>query len=287
MLEKEFTKKNNGINQAQQKVLEIYFWMIVSMIPLFPAIALKLTNSKNGTDYEFFLDNYINILSSLLTLLLPLLVKLIFGKLPFEYIRNRNNKNKSIESLEYNEEDIQAIYPILDEVSEDYKVKCINESHIIAEKIFIRSGVYLLVGCLIAFAGITIFYSPWFNKISNNAEIGQRLLEYIPRFCALFFIEFIAFFFLKQYRIMLEEYRYYEAVKRKRQDALNLINLIEQYKNEPDMIKIFKEFSGETLSHHKLTREETTQILETQKILNQDTDIFGKFIDLVKEVKGK
>ncbi len=86
---------------------------------------------------------------------------------------------------------------------------------------------------------------------------------------------------------MLEEYRYYEAIKRKRQDTLNILNLIEQYKDKPELLKIIAEVSQEKFSQHTLNKEESTQILETQRLLNQETDIFGKFIELVKEVKGK
>jgi hypothetical protein len=102
----------------------------------------------------------------------------------------------------------------------------------------------------------------------------------------LFFIEFIAFFFLKQYRIMLEEYRYYEAIKRKRQDNLNLIELIETHKDNLELLKLLTESISQTVIT-KLSNGETTEILETQKIVNQDLDIFSKFTDLIKEIKNK
>ena len=100
------------------------------------------------------------------------------------------------------------------------------------------------------------------------------------------FIEFIAFFFLKQYRIMLEEYRYYEAIKRKRQDNINLIDLIESHKENPELLKILTENISQSIVT-KLSNGETTEILETQKIVNQDLDIFSKFTELIKEIKTK
>ena len=166
-----------------------------------------------------------------------------------------------------------------------YVENCINESKNIAERVFSRSGVYLLVGCLVAFTGVAIFYSPLFS-ITSSIDVTQRLLDYLPRFGALFFIEFIAFFFLKQYRIMLEEYRYYEAIKRKRQDNFVLVELIEKYKDNPELLKtLVDKVNQSTIT--KLANGETTEVLETQKIVNQDMDIFSKFTDLIKEIKSK
>lgn len=118
-------------------------------------------------------------------------------------------------------------------------------------------------------------------------EVEERLLNYLPRFGTLLLIEFIAFFFLKQYRITSEEYRYYEAIKRRRQDNFVLLNIIKANKDSPEVTKLFQELFAENLSLHKLNKDETTQVLETQKILNQEMDLFGKLTDLVKAVKSK
>jgi hypothetical protein len=118
-------------------------------------------------------------------------------------------------------------------------------------------------------------------------EVEERLLNYLPRFGTLLLIEFIAFFFLKQYRITSEEYRYYEAIKRKRQDNFVLLNIIKDNKDSPEVTKLLQELFVENLSSHKLSKDETTQVLETQKILNQEMDFFGKLTDLVKAVKSK
>jgi hypothetical protein len=57
--------------------------------------------------------------------------------------------------------------------------------------------------------------------------------------------------------------------------------------NKPGLMKALSEFYLDSSSHGKLSKEETTQILETQKLVNQEVDVFGKIIELVKEVKGK
>ncbi|MGI4871657.1 MAG: hypothetical protein ACRYFX_10815 [Janthinobacterium lividum] len=126
------------------------------------------------------------------------------------------------------------------------------------------------------------------SLLANDQTVAfeQKLLSYLPRFGALFFIEFIAFFFLRQYRIMLEEYRYYEAIKRRRQDNLVLLNAIEANKGNPELVNLFSTVLSEA-SSHKLGKEETTQVLEVQKLASQELDLFGKLTELVRVVKAK
>lgn len=283
MIENE--EKQTG--QRQKKVffnslLEIYMWIFIAVIVVFPALYYSMTRRI----YEdFILEFYNQFLLGILLILTPILFKLIFGKLPLEFLRTKREEIQETKFQKNN--DPQVFFPETsnDEKIESYNIICINESKAIAERVFSRSGVYLLVGCLVAFIGVAIFYSPIFQT-TNSTDITQRLLDYLPRFGALFFIEFIAFFFLKQYRIMLEEYRYYEAIKRKRQDNLNLIELIENNKNNLELLKLITENISQTVIT-KLSNGETTEILETQKIINQDLDIFSKFTELIKELKGK
>jgi hypothetical protein len=54
----------------------------------------------------------------------------------------------------------------------------------------------------------------------------ENLLHTLPRFGILFFIETIAFFFLRQYRTAMDEYRYFEAIKRKREENFVLLCLL-------------------------------------------------------------
>jgi len=264
------------------RILELYLWGFLSISIIFPAIYYTF---RNGLYNNFIMEFYNQFLLGTLLLLIPVLFKLIFGKLPLEYLRSKREGAHEIKI-----QDSQNINLVIKQhqnnnLNDDYNLVCVNESKTISEKIYARSGVYLLVGCLIAFIGLAIFYSPIFPK-SSSTEIAQRLLDYLPRFGALFFVEFIAFFFLKQYRIMLEEYRYYEAIKRKRQDNLKLVELIDTYKDNIDLLKLLTENLSQTVVK-RLSKGETTEILETQKIVNQDLDIFGKLTELVKEVRKK
>jgi hypothetical protein len=267
---------------ALARLTELYIWIFAALLTILPAIVFSFRIGALGAD--FIVNFYNQFLVSIFIVLVPILFSLIFGKLPFEYLRNLRNSKEDIKIVG-NHNHVVIEGKNKENQQSNYIEDFISESRDISEKIFSRSGVYLLVGCLIAFIGVAIFYSPFFIT-TPSLDISQRLIDYMPRFGALFFIEFIAFFFLKQYRIMLEEYRYYEAIKRKRQDNFSFIELIEKYKASPELLKIIVDkFNQSTIT--KLANGETTEILETQKIVNQDMDIFSKFTDLIKEIKSK
>lgn len=282
---------NNSQEQTEQgpikrgvykRMLELYIWTFFALLVVFPG----LYYSWQYHIYEgFFLKYYYQFLIGAMLILTPMLFKLIFGKLPLEYLRSIREGTQEIKIQDSHDIKVIVHQNTNQENLPNYNLQCIYESKAIAEKIFTRSGVYLLVGCLIAFIGVAIFYSPIFPN-THSTDITLRLLDYLPRFGALFFIEFIAFFFLKQYRIMLEEYRYYEAIKRKRQDNLNMIQLIEAHNDNLELLKILMENISQTVVT-KLSNGETTEILETQRILNQDMDIFSKFTDFIKEIKKR
>lgn len=278
----------HSLSRLNNRQIEVATWIILAMLACVYPIAHLLSAGIPITVSNFILFHYEFVFLSVFLILLPILFRLIFGFFPLEYIRVKKkiktgiiveNKSDSPITLTYTEPDIPT---------EDYRKVCIKESKAIAERIFTRSGVYLLSGILTALAGIMIFYSPLFVHSSpSSATITQRLLDYLPRFGSLFFIEFIAIFFLRQFRIMHEEYRYYEAIKRKRQDNLNVLSLLDEHKDNIEIIKIIVQLYSEETAIGKIKKDETTQMLETQKILNQQSDILGKMVDVLKLTKEK
>ena len=167
----------------------------------------------------------------------------------------------------------------------------IIESRSIADKLFTRSGVYLFVGCTIAFLGVFIFYnSTLLNNVSpskNGTDIAEQLIALLPRFGSLFFIEFIAIFFLRQYRIVLEEFRYYEGIKRKRQDQYHLFQLILANRKDADLLEILRAKFLEANESSILKKGESTQLIEVERIAAKDSEMFSKFIELLRSLKGK
>lgn len=180
---------------------------------------------------------------------------------------------------------------MLREEDEYYYRSILNEAKGISHKIFSRSGVYLIIGCIVAFSGVVLFYQSFYGQSSlisgENPNIAIAIINFIPRFGTLFFLEFIAFFFFRQHRIMMEEFRYYEKIKRIREDNYTIFKLVEKYKdkdNERLLNAIFEKSSFEKINN-KLSKEETTEILETLKLTNSENAVFEKLLDWLQSMK--
>lgn len=297
-------KKRLSAKIFNRRTIELILWVFGAFLYLLPAIRFYMNSDLSpaaGADLDLEINStsdfydkfnglwiYNRLLFASVILVTPVLFELIFGMLPIECARNminiRKNKVKEVgtEVIPVKQDEVKA--PISPQII-DYAFACIKESSQISSRIFLRSGAYLLLGCLIAFAGIALFFSPVFAT-PKSTDVTQRLLDYLPRFGSLSFIEFIAFFFLRQYRIMLEEYRYYEAIKRERQDYYNLIQLVKQYKEDPAALELLAKYIPKP-AINKLSNGETTELLETQKLVIQEFDIFSKITDLVKEIRLK
>lgn len=116
-------------------------------------------------------------------------------------------------------------------------------------------------------------------------DLTSRLLQILPRFGVLFFIEYIAFFFLKQYRILMEGYRYYEAIKRERQDILSVYLLIKEYDNNPEIQKTIIDYIDKHSA--KVPYITGSHKIKTEKLVYDDLDLLSKVTSLVQAVKSK
>lgn len=160
----------------------------------------------------------------------------------------------------------------------------ISESKKNAEKLFSRSSNCLLVGCVISILGVFVFYLLNMQASQEATDLTSRLLQILPRFGILFFIEYIAFFFLKQYRILMEEYRYYEAIKRERQDILSVYLLIKEYNDKPEIQKTIIDYIDKHSA--KVPYITGSHKIKTEKLVYDDLDLLSKVTSLVQAVKS-
>jgi len=279
----EHSESNKEINLRRRK--EAYIWLALAFLLAGRPIFMSLKNG-DGLGYKDFFDFYGEIVLAVMFSLLPLLFRQVFGELPFEYVRKSRSKQRAIEIKGSNNNIV-----ITEDIYKQLKKKQIILNHIeeskeISQKIYSRSGAYLLIGCLIAFTGVAIFYSPIFGQVINEKrDISQVLVDYLPRFGALFFIEFIAMFFLRQYRIMMQEYRYYEGIKRERQDEFRNIQLFKKFSSDPNLLSQLHKILKLKQTRCNLKNGESTELLELEKITQKDLDIIGKFTDIVSKMK--
>lgn len=282
-------------------MLELVIWSFLCVLVAWPAFKGLLI----GEEF-LFLDHYTSFLIGLFVFILPFMVKLIFGLYPFEYIRwlrYKNMLNQAYETEdEFKHEDKETILfegnaenelkeielDITDNKNETILLTYIRQAKGIADKIYTRGGVYLLVGCLIAFAGVLVFYfqsagvkAVWGSN-SGKFVFTKTILDYLPRLGTLIFVEAIAFFFLKQYRITMEEFRYYDAIKRQRENQYAILEIVTNTIYTDAMKeKIIAECAfGD--NPDKFDATHTRQILEATKAIQQDPDLIDKIIEVIK-----
>ena len=160
----------------------------------------------------------------------------------------------------------------------------IEESKVNAERLFKRSNYSLIVGGTIAISGVLIFYILNLNTDYNKFTDLFHFLGLIPRFGILFFIEYVAFFFLKQYRVLMEEYRYYEAIKRDRQNLLSLYYLVDKYKDEKDILELINTYFDKHAA--EIPRYSGDNRVKMEKSLNEDMDLISKIIKMIQVIKS-
>lgn len=264
-------------------LIEIYTWLFLGGI-----LSFWLWEYKVNEDISIKMNRYILIFAFIIV---PFTFKLIFSKYPIEYIRYKYLQKDEAPDI---------IIRAMSEAGYNLDVQMllshnIQESKINAERLFSQSRIYLLFGCLIAMAGVSIFFYArnnyidntifleMFNKGESLSILGLKIFEYLPRFGVLFFIEYIAFFFLKQYRILMEEYRYYEAIKRERQDILSAYLLFKDKCDDIEALKMLMNYLNEHSA--KVPYITGSHKIKTEKMLNEDMDFISKLITLIQTIK--
>ncbi|ELC7279298.1 hypothetical protein RJO76_000313 [Aeromonas veronii] len=233
---------------------------------------------------------YFDILIGVTIMVFPLLFLQIFGVMPFEALRNRKtNSKKEAVHIRGNGNVINIVDKATgsEEFStKDYLYQLVKEADILSRKIYNRSGVYLLFGVLIAFSGIVYFSISPIN-IPNGASLTESFLILAPRFGILFFIEFIAFFFLKQYRSAMDEFRHYDSLKRNRESQLAIFLMATDNFIEKNFVTVANEMSFFN-KQGVLAQGETTELLEASKLNNSEIEVLKVLVqDTVKVASAK
>jgi hypothetical protein len=289
-----------SLEKANLEWIIYFFLAIVLNFSFFIYLGLQDDHKPLDDDFKIarLIDYHsVKIITAGIILIFPIIYKLIFEVLPIKGIgiwfketrkkekiqsENRNTKNSEKENKEVNTPKLESI-----PVSKlEYMEQLAQNAEKFARKLFLRSGVYLLIGSMIALIGITYFSIQRFD-VSENEKTTEIFLLYLPRFGALFFTEFIAFFFLKQYRITMEDYKYYETIKRQYEyNLFKLKFLLQESEVKTEIIdKIFNSLDFE-LMPNKLLPNQSTESLESRKYSNEELKIFEKIIENIKPTKN-
>ena len=163
----------------------------------------------------------------------------------------------------------------------------LNQAQEIADKMYLSSRTYLTFGSFIAFVGV-IFLTVSINSVKSDqlksfAFTGAVLLEYLPRLGIFLFVEAVAFFFLRLYRANMEEYRYYEAIKRQRENQVAILKIVGIYSGNVELMDKIIDKCAFNDNPNKLGQNETTQLLEANKLSSKEADLLDKILEIINK----
>jgi len=258
---------------------EYFLWFIAGALISGRFIVLALSRPYNIEKY--FQDLYFEVLVGVVVAVFPFVYYQIFSAYPLQSIRKKGNAPKIFVQGDGNivhipkEDSVKANYEEI-EGGVGLLTQLVINAEELSNKIYRRSGVYLVFGVLIAFSGI-LYFSFQSITVADNQDFKALLLMLAPRFGILFFIEFIAFFFLKQYRAAMDEFRHYDSIKRNRESQLAIYMIASRDFKE---IK-FSEVVGKMGFFDRvgvLSQGETTEIIEASKVNKHDFEVIKDFL---------
>ncbi|MCF8582568.1 hypothetical protein L2X67_22620, partial [Enterobacter ludwigii] len=163
--------------------------------------------------------------------------------------------------------------------SEMYLLDLISSSNKLAGDIFRRGGVYLFFGVIFSLGGMLFFYSQS-HAVDITLPITLQLLALVPKVGILIFIELISFFFLKQYRVSMDEFRHFEAIKRSREETLAIVKLVSSGDEKVDFMTLLDKLHFSS-GVGKLDAGQSTELLEARKMDKDELEFLTKIVEAV------
>lgn len=169
----------------------------------------------------------------------------------------------------------------------DFYGRLAADSRSVARTLFSRSGVYLIVGVLTAVFGIVLFLSarglmapPTYDPKVPQIEYAVGLLQNAG---ILVISELIAFFFLRQSRSVLDEFRSADSIARHREEVLSLL----MFSNEIPELSLTEILQASAFFSKgpRLSAGETTEIVEGRKLEKTEIDLLASIAQILASNK--
>jgi hypothetical protein len=132
-----------------------------------------------------------------------------------------------------------------------------------AETLFKRSTYLLTGGVLMAFVGVVVFYATLPEPARDETHTAY-LIRTFRSAGMLIFLEAIAWFLLRQYRNLIEDFKSFHRIYMKRANYLAAITVLDKEAVRSEDLLLVTALLGEDLSG-KLASGETTESLENMK----------------------
>lgn len=155
-----------------------------------------------------------------------------------------------------------------------------------AIEIYRRSSIMLISGIAMSVVGIIIFtiYLPNTPNTLSKEDIPGYLLTALRPALILIFVESVAFYLLRQYRILIEDYKYFNSIYMRQLNNLECYAMLTSASNEKtkDLINaLLRENVNRVLASG-----ESTEYLEAIKAADDPSDVLSKVLALVEKIKA-
>lgn len=277
-----FSAKNIASHILVSLYIEITVILLISIAILLPTIIGLQSEGIVVTLGEVIRVSPISFFIIAALILLPIIYFSIYGVFPTQALRNSIRKKQKVIDADFN---VNGGNLSADEKVINYIETLVENSRLLAESIFGRASLYLFIGLFIAISGLMFFYITTISsstKITSNTLNYSYLVSMLPKFGILFFIEFLAFFFLKQYRTLMDEFRYYEGLKRSREETFAIVKL-SMLSDEKIHLYDLIEKCGFRSHTEKLEAGQTLDILESKKNNKDEMEILSKILDVISK----
>lgn len=276
------------IRERYLELLEVFLWFFL------PLLYFVITDRTTFVNYNFLEDldkTFKHLFTSIFICFFVIIFRLIFLRYPFQFLREKFLGIRSV----IIEDDERSDVVKEKNISIVFLENCVRDSEKIAENILSHSRLHLFLGCTLALGGLGLFcyfiynqqFTPDINiLLSNMTNIWDGLLRifvsFLPKFGVLFFVEYIAIFFLRQYKKLQDEYKYYESIKRKRQHKLLVLRLIENLGVDDNLKYIIQ-----NLDKHSAKIFYTSKKGKEDLDKDNDNELISLCADLVKLLQSK
>lgn len=162
---------------------------------------------------------------------------------------------------------------------QDQYMSLVSASRSLASSLYNRSGVYLISGVTLAIGGIVMFYllRPTLPSGSSPTDI---IIALLPGSSMLLLVELIAFFFLRQSRAVMDEFRHFDHLARNREELLVAMRLAEESGNPLDVTTLMANGFYFTRGD-RFAPGESSDIVETRKLEKTEIDLLQKVVELI------
>lgn len=181
--------------------------------------------------------------------------------------------------------------PQLSSSAEMYLVKDVERALERSEELFSRSTLLLVGGVVMAFVGVAVFFvsladasatgsinivaaaGSVVTTSAQSSEVGifgipgRQFFQAFKSTAMLIFIEAIAWFLLRQYRALIEDYKSFYRYYMRRANYLASLKLVTEASDASLRARLVEALLGEDLSG-RLRQGETTEVLEGQRVID-------------------